>query len=208
MQNLLRRHCLIIFWKLLVHQKIQNIFSKHNENLSKAALDIVSRAIYCKSKIGWCRCIFLCVIMKQMIYSHNGNILLDAEGHLIHIDFGFILSISPKNLGFETSPFKLTQELVDVSELFIRIYILNDRIWLVTYFQVMGGIGSDMFEYFKILMLRGLVAARKHHERIMNIVDIMMSGRLSQFSTNIYFTFECIIWLSCGSCRREIGNCD
>uniref|UniRef100_A0A914WPB7 Phosphatidylinositol 4-kinase beta n=1 Tax=Plectus sambesii TaxID=2011161 RepID=A0A914WPB7_9BILA len=85
---------------------------------------------------------------------HNGNILLDSEGHLIHIDFGFILSISPKNLGFETSPFKLTQELVDV----------------------MGGIGSDMFEYFKILMLRGLIAARKHHERIMNIVEIMMSG--------------------------------
>lgn len=42
----------------------------------------------------------------------------------------------------------------------------------------MGGQGSDMFEYFKILMLQGLVAARKHSDKIISIVEIMRSGSL------------------------------
>ena len=62
---------------------------------------------------------------------HNGNILLDNEGHLIHIDYGYILSASPKDLGFESSPFKLTPESVDI----------------------MGGQENYMFEYFRLLIL-------------------------------------------------------
>ncbi|XP_054719481.1 phosphatidylinositol 4-kinase beta-like isoform X2 [Uloborus diversus] len=101
-------------------------------------------------------CAAYCLVsyLVQVKDRHNGNILLDGEGHIIHIDFGFILSSSPKNLGFENSPFKLTQEFVDV----------------------MGGPGNDMFEYFKILMLQGLVAARKHHERIITLVEIMQAS--------------------------------
>ncbi|KAL0832956.1 hypothetical protein ABMA28_001091 [Loxostege sticticalis] len=92
--------------------------------------------------------------LLQLKDRHNGNILLDSAGHIIHIDFGFIFSISPKNLGFESSPFKLTAEFV----------------------EVMDGENSDMFQYFKILILRGLIAARKHCDQIIHVVELMRSG--------------------------------
>ena len=65
--------------------------------------------------------------LLQIKDRHNGNLLIDAEGHLVHIDFGFMLSNSPGlNMNFESSPFKLTQEFIDV----------------------MGGVGSDGFSGF------------------------------------------------------------
>lgn len=46
---------------------------------------------------------------------HNGNILIDDYGHLVHIDFGFIFDISPgKDTNFESPAFKLTKEFIDI----------------------------------------------------------------------------------------------
>ncbi|CAF0861844.1 unnamed protein product [Adineta ricciae] len=102
----------------------------------------------------------ICYLL-QVKDRHNGNILLDDEGHVIHIDFGYMLSATPKNLGFESSPFKITQEFVDI----------------------MGGLQSDMYGYYKILILQGLLAARKHMDKLMPIVEIMQHGsQLNCFS--------------------------
>uniref|UniRef100_A0A8C5CXK0 Phosphatidylinositol 4-kinase beta n=1 Tax=Gadus morhua TaxID=8049 RepID=A0A8C5CXK0_GADMO len=107
-----------------------------------------------RSFVQSCAGYSLICYLLQVKDRHNGNILLDAEGHIIHIDFGFILSSSPKNLGFETSAFKLTSEFVDV----------------------MGGQDRDMFNYYKMLMLQGLIAARKHMDKVIAIVEIMQQG--------------------------------
>ncbi|EJD06043.1 uncharacterized protein FOMMEDRAFT_139331 [Fomitiporia mediterranea MF3/22] len=89
--------------------------------------------------------------LLQIKDRHNGNILLDRDGHLIHIDFGFMLSNSPGNIGFEAAPFKLTFD----------------------YVEVMGGVDSVAFREFRRLFHEGFQAARKHCDRIITIVELM-----------------------------------
>ncbi|XP_063716543.1 phosphatidylinositol 4-kinase beta-like [Symsagittifera roscoffensis] len=106
----------------------------------------------------------ICYLL-QVKDRHNGNILLDNEGHIIHIDYGFVLNMSPKNMGFESSAFKLTQE----------------------YVEIIGGsegIESNMFTYYKLLMLKGLLASRKHVERLVMIFDVMTLGNTNPFTRN------------------------
>lgn len=72
-----------------------------------------------------------------------------------------MLSSTPKNLGFENSPFKITQEFV----------------------ELMGGLESDMFQYYKVLLLKCLLAARKYMDQLISIVEIMQLGsQLNCFS--------------------------
>ena len=55
----------------------------------------------------------LCYFL-QIKDRHNANILIDNLGHVIHIDFGFLLSNAPgSGIKFEKAPFKLTKEFVD-----------------------------------------------------------------------------------------------
>ncbi|XP_034941287.1 phosphatidylinositol 4-kinase beta isoform X2 [Chelonus insularis] len=136
----IKKHC-----QLTLLQYFEREFGPANsEGFARAQKHFVqSCAAYC----------LVCYLI-QVKDRHNGNILLHSDGHLIHIDFGFILSTSPRNLGFETSPFKLTPEFV----------------------EVMGGSQSKMFQEFKNLILQGLVAARKHMDKVVNLVEIMLSG--------------------------------
>ncbi|KPV72376.1 uncharacterized protein RHOBADRAFT_18305, partial [Rhodotorula graminis WP1] len=92
----------------------------------------------------------ICYLL-QLKDRHNGNILLDLQGHLIHIDFGFMLSNSPGSLGFEMAPFKLPQDYIDI----------------------LGGFDSAKFAEFRALFKRCFRDARKHAERIITLVELM-----------------------------------
>jgi hypothetical protein len=50
--------------------------------------------------------------------------------------------------------------------------------------DVMGGPESELYAEFRVLLLAGLKAARKHMDRIINIVEIMRSSKF--FFEKIY----------------------
>ena len=95
-------------------------FGPPESDAYRAAEDAFKRSLAAYSIISY---------ILQLKDRHNGNVLIDNEGHIIHIDFGFMLSNSPGSVGFEAAPFKLTQEYVDV----------------------LGGVGSPGFEDYKKL---------------------------------------------------------
>lgn len=96
----------------------------------------------------------VCYIL-QIKDRHNGNILVDRRGHIIHIDFGFLLTNSPGgNIGFEAAPFKLTQEFVDV----------------------LGGPRSALFNTYRKLCVQAFLAARKARQKIILQVQMMLAG--------------------------------
>ena len=85
---------------------------------------------------------------------HNGNIMVDMYGSIIHIDFGFILGISPGGINFENAPFKLTKE----------------------YVEIMGGKDSLYYQMYKDLMVKGMIICKKYVDDIVNIAEIMSKG--------------------------------
>ena len=114
---------------------------------------------YKKAKDNFCNSLaaysLVCYIL-QIKDRHNGNILLDIEGHLVHIDFGFLLSNAPgKGVKLETAPFKLTQEMIDV----------------------LGGQDSGKFDDFRKRMSKGFHALQENAEKIIILVEMMLNGQ-------------------------------
>src|SRR6201995_1692085 len=85
---------------------------------------------------------------------HNGNIMIDDAGHILHIDFGFCFDIAPGGIKFERAPFKLTAEMV----------------------AVMGGSTSQSYRWFEELCVKAFLASRPHAEHLVHMVACMLDS--------------------------------
>lgn len=91
---------------------------------------------------------------------HNGNIMIDDAGHILHIDFGFCFDIAPGGIKFERAPFKLTSEML----------------------AVMGGSPDHQsFRWFEELCIKAFLASRQYTEKLSQIVLLMMDSGLPCF---------------------------
>jgi phosphatidylinositol 4-kinase len=107
-----------------------------------------ARLNFVKSLAAYCVVSYILQIKDR----HNGNIMIDDSGHLIHIDFGFIFDWSPgKDMRFERSNFKLTQEFMDI----------------------MGGPRSESFHLFVTRVVQGFLAVRRYSEEFVNLTELM-----------------------------------
>ncbi|KHO00690.1 phosphatidylinositol 4-kinase PIK1a [Metarhizium album ARSEF 1941] len=124
-------------------------FGQPDSEPYQAGVDAFKRSLAAYSVISY---------VLQLKDRHNGNVLIDSEGHIIHIDFGFMLSNSPGSVGFEAAPFKLTHE----------------------YVNVLGGLNSPDYEDYKKLSLR------RSADNIIDLVAMMgRDSKMPCFSVGV-----------------------
>lgn len=100
--------------------------------------------------------------LMQFKDRHNGNIMVDDKGHILHIDFGFLFDISPGGVRFERAPFKLTPEML----------------------AVMGGDNpqsSQAYRWFEELTVKAFLCSRQYCSKLLHLVSLMLDSGLPCF---------------------------
>jgi phosphatidylinositol 4-kinase A len=101
---------------------------------------------------------------------HNGNIMIDDAGHILHIDFGFCFDIAPGGVKFERAPFKLTPEMM----------------------AVMGkeSANTQPYRWFEELTVKAFLASRPYTEKLSHLVALMLDSGLPCFKPETMKNFQ------------------
>ncbi len=121
--------------------------------------------------------------LLQLKDRHNGNIMIDDDGHILHIDFGFCFDIAPGGIRFERAPFKLTSEMIavmgsgghhqqdpsqpDHSRVPLRHGHADKE--------------SQAYRWFEQLCIKAFLACRPYAEQLVHLVRPMLDSGLPCF---------------------------
>ncbi|KAI2100516.1 phosphatidylinositol-4- kinase [Ophidiomyces ophidiicola] len=125
---------------------------------------------------------------------HNGNIMVDDAGHIIHIDFGFCFDIAPGGIRFERAPFKLTTEMIAVMGGQTPPHHHHSA-------QSSSGISfpgtsshnplsSQSYRWFEALVVKAFLASRPYQSRLSHIVTLMLDSGLPCFKPDTLKNFR------------------
>ncbi|RMZ78135.1 hypothetical protein DV738_g4014, partial [Chaetothyriales sp. CBS 135597] len=106
---------------------------------------------------------------------HNGNIMVDDKGHILHIDFGFCFDVSPGGVRFERAPFKLVDEMIAV---------------LGGNETAADGGPSQSYRWFQELTIKAFLCSRQYYKRLAHLVSLMLESGLPCFKPETMDNFR------------------
>jgi phosphatidylinositol 3-kinase len=122
-------------------KNIGSFFEKHNPKRPQLQKTLDN---FVKSCAGYCVITYILGIGDR----HLDNLLLTTDGHLFHIDFGYIFGRDPKPF---PPPMKLCKEMV----------------------EAMGGAQSESYQNFRKYCCLAFNILRKHANLILNLLSLM-----------------------------------
>ncbi|OAG29300.1 phosphatidylinositol 4-kinase [Nematocida displodere] len=135
--------------KLLKEQGGEQTLRSYFEQEWPETLDTAKENFF-RSLVGYALVSFLLQIKDR----HNGNILIDSHGQMLHIDFGFVLGTHPGFYSVESAPFKFSAEYADL-------------------------VGPQRMGRFNDEFLRGFLSLRKNMDHIITLVEsVSISGTI------------------------------